>query len=371
MSYPNTAINKKLEIFSSQILQRFFETSVTSFITNRRYEGQIRGKGTIVDIPMLEENVDWITYTGADMVADEEGELNAQLICDQAKSYYFGMKNTDTLESYIKDKDSAVRSRLASRLKEIVDSYVLGFYTKVAAGNRVGTDEATGTVAVAATTGVVTGTGTNFTADMIGKGFTCDGLVDANGKPKFYRVKAVASTTSMTIVDDFYDKAEAYTGGVIGATAAFVVEAVTAIQVTKDTIYAKTLEVVGKLRQKGVPIDNAFGVVPNAIGNLYRQANVLTLAVSELVQDVIRKGAIGKVAGAMIFENEQVHGNNADGYHTLFGIPDAITLATAMTDQGSEPWIGNFGTKFKGLEVYGAKVPDVHKVALAEGFFKL
>lgn len=354
-----------------QILQRFFQESVTSFITNRNYEGSITGKGTIVNIPMLDESADWRDYDGNDMTADEEGELNAQLITDQAKAYYFKVKKTDVLQSYIKDKQNAVRTRLASRLKEIVDRYVLGFYTKVAAGNRVGTDENTGTVTVTAVTGAVVGAGTSFSAAMVGRGFTADGLVDANGKPKYYRIKAVTDATHMTIVDDFYDKAEAYTGGAVAALSAFNVQAVTAVQATKDNIYSLTLEVVGKLRQAGVPLDNAFGVVPNAIGNLYRQANVLTLAVSELVADVIRKGAIGKVAGAMIFENEQVHGNSTDGYHTLFGVPSAITLATAMTDQDSEPWIGNFGTKFKGLEVYGAKVPDVYKVALAEGFFKL
>lgn len=370
MAFPNTSITKKLEIFSGQILQRFFQDSVTSQITNRRYEGQIKGLGTIVDIPMLGENVDWVNYDGSDLSPQDELELNAQLICDQAKAYYFRVRNTDTLESYIKDKDNAVRTRLANRLKEIIDGYILGFYTKVASGNRVGTDYTTGTVAVATSTGVVTGTGTTFTASMVGKGFWATGLVDGQGRKKWYRISAYTSATSITIIDDNLDQTAAYTGGTIGAGAAFIVEADTAVQVTTSTIYAKLLDVMGKLTTRYVPLENRFFVCPNAIGNIFRQANVLNLAVTELVDSVIRKGAIGKVAGAMIFENEQVTGDVTNGFHCLAGIPDAITLATAMTDQGMEDWIGNFGTKFKGLQVYGAKVPNVYRVALAEGYFK-
>jgi hypothetical protein len=35
-----------------------------------------------------------------------------------------------------------------------------------------------------------------------------------------------------------------------------------------------------------------------------------------------------------------------------------------------EPWLkGNFGVAYKGLNVYGAKVVDERRKALAEGFF--
>ena len=82
--------------------------------------------------------------------------------------------------------------------------------------------------------------------------------------------------------------------------------------------------------------------------------------------EVIRNGLIGSIAGLKVFHNEQLAGDNTDGYHVMAGHKSAITMAMAFTETGVEDLIGNFGKAYKGLTVYGAKVVDERRKALAE-----
>src|SRR5438045_3907255 len=105
-----------------------------------------------------------------------------------------------------------------------MDKFAFGLYTKVGAGNRVGTDYTIGTVTIDAS-GNVTGSGTTFTAGMVGRGFK------ATGHTKYYRVKTFTNTTTIVIEDDLDDVVSQYTGGAItGAT--YLVEAPTALALT-------------------------------------------------------------------------------------------------------------------------------------------
>ncbi len=102
--------------------------------------------------------------------------------------------------------------QLALERKKNVDAFILGFYTNIAAGQRVGTDYTTGTVTIDVS-GNVTGSGTTFTSAMVGKGFK------ATGHSKWYRVVTFTSATSIVIQNDTYDDVATYDGGVItGAT---------------------------------------------------------------------------------------------------------------------------------------------------------
>jgi len=54
----------------------------------------------------------------------------------------------------------------------------------------------------------------------------------------------------------------------------------------------------------------------------------------------------------------------------LAGHKSAITFAMAFTETGIEDLQGNFGKAYKGLNVYGAKVVDERRKALATLYFK-
>ena len=64
-------------------------------------------------------------------------------------------------------------------------------------------------------------------------------------------------------------------------------------------------------------------------------------------------------------------GDSVNGWHILAGHKSAITFALGLTETGMEDLIGNFGKAYKSLYVYGAKVVDERRKALAELFGKL
>ena len=350
------------EKFAKNVLEVMFERSVAAEITNSDYEGEIKGGGADRVNVLTFASLGLKSYTGAAMTADTPSESEAQLVVDQKKAYYFKIESYAKFTSYVNNPESSLIQNAGKVLAETIDAYVLGFYGDVAAGNRVGTSYTTGTVTVDVTTGVVTGSGTTFTSAMVGRGFK------ANGHSVWYRVKTYSSSTSIVIEDDKDDVTSAYTGGAISAGATYEIEAATKLQVAKTTIYGYILSLGEKLNQNKVPKTDRWLVVPAKIGTLLRQATELIPAVATAYEDVVKRGLIGMIGGFQVYENEQVTGNNTDGYRVLAGHKSFITMAVAFTESGIEDLIGAFGKAYKGLTVYGAKVADERRKCGAELF---
>lgn len=353
------------EGFAQRIISIYFDKALTPEITNDEYEGEIENKATVLNIPTVFAP-QLQNYTGADLNDDELDESVAVLQTNQQKAFNIKIKSLDVLKSFIKKPEGSALDQVTNLLLEASDAYVLGLYGDVAAGNRDGTDYATGTVTVDVTTGAVTGSGTTFTSAMVGRGFK------AAGHTKWYRVKSYSSSTAIVIEDDYDDVASAYTGGAIGSGAAYTIEAATALQVTKSNIYARLEALAVKLNERKIPRENRWVVLPPAIASLVRQAPEYIPAVDKAYEDVVKKGFITMMAGFALYESNQYSGNSTNGWHVLAGHKSAIVYATAMTESEVEPWIAkNFGKRYKGLNIYGAKVPDERRKALAEGFWKL
>lgn len=358
---------KLLEVFASQALEIFYAKSISEELCNNDWEGELKGKGSILNV-LTFGALDWHTYTGADMTADDLSESNAQLVTDVAKYAYYTIKDYDTFRSYLKDPKGPAQRQLASRLQQIIDIYVLGFYADVGAGNRSGTDYTTGTVTVDVTTGLVTGSGTTFTSAMVGKPFK------ATGHSTWYRVKTYSSATSIVIEDDKDDATSAYTGGAISAGATYVIQAVTAVQVTKDTIFAKMSALSTILTNNEIPMEDRNMPVPASIAALIKQAPEYVNLGTESGRDNVQNGKLARqFAGFNVYEvpDGRFTGDSVNGWHIIGGHKSALCFAMALTENGVEPAIGNFGERFKSLVVYGAKVPDERRKALVEGFWSL
>lgn len=350
------------EQFAATATQIFYDKAVAPEITHDDYEGEIKKGGDRVNILTLAESQGLQTYTGSNLTLGSVTESEGQLVADQQKAYYFGIKSWDKFKSYVENPESNLMQQKAGQLSEAIDTHVLGLYGDVAAGNRVGTDYTTGTVAVAATTGVVTGTGTTFTAAMVGKGFK------AAGHTKWYRVKTYTSATSITIEDDKDDETSAYTGGAISAGATYTIEAATPFQVSKTTIYAKIVALREKLNKAKAPREGRWLVVPSEIETILLQADEFIHATPQ-GDEVVKNGLIGKIAGFMVHTSEQVAGDNTNGFHIMAGHKLGIAFGMAFAETGIEDLIGNFGKAYKGLNVWGAKVTDERRKFLAEGFW--
>lgn len=353
------------EKFAASVITVFYEEAVTPMITNSEYEGTITGGGADrLNILSLSEDQGLQNYTGADLTLGAAKESEGTFIADQKKAYYFGIKSWDKFKSYVSDPKSDLMIQKAGELVEAVDAYVLGLYGDVAAGNRVGTDYTTGTVTVTVTTGAVVGSGTTFTAAMVGKGFKAD------GHSAWYRVKTYTDATHITIEDDNDDLTSAYTGGAIGAGATYVIEAATPVTVAKTDIYSYIVDLKTKLNKTKTPKKNRWLVVNSDISGLLDKSTEFTHATAA-GDEAIRNGRIGKIAGFDVYESEQVSGDSVNGLHIMAGHKSAIVYAMAFTETGTEDLLKNFGKAYKGLNCYGAKVVDRRRKALAELFCKI
>jgi hypothetical protein len=358
---------KLAEAFASQALEIFYRASVTDAITNSDYEGEIRDRSSVLNV-LTFGAIDATNYDGSNMSATDLTESNSQLVTDQAKYIYFRVKDYDTFRSYIKNPESTIQRQVGNRMKQIIDEFVLGFYTDVASGNRVGTDYTTGTVEVTATTGAVAGSGTTFTASMVGRGFQAD------GHTSWYRVKTFTDGTNIVIEDDKDDEASAYTGGAISAGASYTIEAVSAIQVTSSNIFEKITQLAVKLNNADIPEMDRFLVLPSSIAGVLKQSVDYAGIETDRAREAVMNGKLpARFAGFDIYEvsDGRVTGNSTDGWHCLGGHKTAITFAMGMTQNGVEDAIANFGKLYKSLYVYGAKVADERRKALVEGYFKL
>lgn len=353
------------EKFAKNVLKIFFERAIASDITNQDYEGEIKGGGADRLNVLTFGALALKDYTGTAMTVDKPAEFEGQLIVNQKKAYYFQIESFAKFSSYVENPESTLIDTAGKTLARTVDNFVLSFHSDVASGNRVGTDYTTGTVTVTVTTGAVTGSGTTFTAAMVGLGFK------ATGHTSWYRIKTYTSATAIVIEDDFDDVTSAYTGGAIGAGATYTIEANTSITVTKSTIFDYIVDVKTKLDQREIPADDRWIALPSTIANLLIKSAQLQTAVSTAYEDVIKKGIVGYVAGFKVYSNEQTAGDNTTGYKCLAGHKSFITMAMAFTESGMEPFIGGFGNNFKGLNCYGAKVIDERRKAGAYLFAKV
>lgn len=348
------------EAFAAAAVEKFFETAVTPMITNDEYEGEIKDKASRLNVLTFSESEGLQNYSGSDLTLGTVGESEGTLVTDQRKAYYFKIQSIDRFESYVKDPESTLMIEKGGQLQEAIDTYVLGIaHSDAAAGNRVGTSYTTGTVTVTTSTGAVTGSGTTFTSAMVGLGFK------AAGHTVWYRIKTYSSGTAIVIEDDKDDETSAYTGGAISSGAAYEIEANTAVDIdSAGEAYAAILALKQKLDASKTPKANRWLVV-----NSYFMQKLL--AESVIVRDTAqgeertKNGFVTRLAGFDIYENEQLAGDNTDGFWLVAGHKSAITFAMAFVETGIEDLQANFGKAYKGLNVYGAKVVDERRKNLA------
>lgn len=352
---------KLIEVFASQAAQIYYQEAVTEDITNQNYEGEIKDKSSILNILTFSKILTH-TYTGSDMSADNLTESSGQLKTDQAKFVYFLVKSYDKFRSYIKDPEGTIQAQVAREVKKVIDTYVLGLYTKVQAGNRIGVNATAGTVTVTVTTGAVVGSGTAFTAAMVGRGFFAGGV--------WSQVATFTDSTHITIVDDLDDSGTgAYTGGAVGGGSTYIVEAVTPVQITKSNLYDYINQLSTLLNNFEIPeTDRWFVVSPTIFSVLRQMPEYIPSGVAESYQGVVQNGKVGSILGFTVYMSARVNGDNTNGYHCMAGHKSAITFALAFTENGVEDAIANFGKKYKSLYVYGAKVIDERRKALTELF---
>jgi len=356
----NAYSTKLAEAFSSKVTRELYARALFDDIVNRDYEGEIVGVGSLLNILNLgklsEKN-----YTGANLSVDDLTESNGQLNINQQKSFYFRIKTLDKFKSYLKNPQGVIQEQAFNERRKNIDKFVLGQYADVAAGNRIGTNYTTGTVAVDVS-GNVTGSGTTFTAAMVGRGF------QASGQTSWYRVATFTDATHITITDDLSEITQ-YTGGVISGGTSYTIEAVTPLALTRATLLVNILQLKQKLDALEVPEDDRVLVLPTEVANLIPNATGVVLNVPAAYENLVVKGFITELVGFKVFSSARLTGDNTNGYHALAIQRNWKTFADKVLEaQMEEDLIGNFGVAYKDLYVYGAFTKDNRRKFAAELF---
>src|SRR3990167_7030938 len=337
---------KIAEGFSSKVMQFVYDNNLLDTIVNRNYEGEINGVGSklnILDFGKLSEK----TYADAALTADSLTENNGALTIDQYKSFYWKEKTLAKWLSYIKNPHPYIVTQVGEERSRNMDLFAFDLHPDVGSGNRVGTDYTTGDVEVAVTTGVVTGNGTTFTSAMVGRGFK------ATGHTTWYRIKTFTNTTSIVIEDDLDDTTSA------------------ANILNKVALLKQRLDLAEKNGFSAVPDTDRFLVAPPEFFTILTQGTGVVLHVDEAYQDLVKKGFMGMLQGFKLFQSNRLDGDNTDGYYLLAGHTNWLTFAEKVLDaRMEEDLIGDFGTAYKDLFVYGAKVKDINRHQAALGFWK-
>lgn len=242
-------------------------------------------------------------------------------------------------------------------MSELIDTDILTYGRKnVWGGNVIATSYSTGTCSVAATTGVVTGSGTTFTAGMVG------GFIKFAALTPYYYVSAYSSATAITVTDV---GSTSYTGGAIAPAAAdttYEIKGAVALAVTEKTIYRYLVELSTAMSASLAPREGRWIVVNSAVESMLRQAPEFIPAVQSAYNGVVEKGLIGSIAGFKVYFSELVNGNNTattGGYWILAGCKDFLSFATQISKVSvipSEADPNSFITTCKGLLVWGRKV---------------
>ena len=361
---------KLAEGFSQKLLLKLYDRNLLDSIVNRDYEGEINAVGSklnILDFDKLSEK----TYANTALTADDITENNHQLIIDQYKSFYWKEKILARWLSYIKNPHATIVDQVVNERSKNMDEFAFGYYGDIGAGHRDGTVYDTGTVTITVTTGAVVGSGTTFTSAMVGKGFKAD------GHSTWYRVKTFNSTTSIVIEDDLDDETSAYTGGAIAGGSSYEIEAATVKTITAANILSSVAQLKENLdlaEANGyatVPDTDRFLIAPPEFFTILTQGTGIALHVDETLQTLVKKGFMGELQGFKLFKSNRLTGDNTDGYHIIAGHPMWMTFAEKVLDaRMEEDLTGDFGTAYKDLFVYGAKVTDPRRHMAAEGFWK-
>ncbi len=125
------------------------------------------------------------------------------------------------------------------------------------------------------------------------------------------------------------------------------------------------------LDEAEVPDEDRYLFIPAAAEPTLLKDAGIKLNVPAAYQELVKQGFLTELVGFKIFKSQRVAGDNTNGYHVIAGHKSFLTFADKALNVGmEEDLIGNFGSAYKDLFVYGGKVTDERRKFAAHAFVK-
>lgn len=338
--------------YSLKLIDLLYNETIYKKVTNTNYEGTLKQAGDRVRVRTAAK-ISMSAYTkGMTLVAQDLNPTYEDLVIDQMQYFKFVVDDVDKIQNDINAIESYAQESKGS-ISEMLDTDVLSYMRKnVNSANMVGTAYSTGTVAIAATTGVVTGSGTTWIAGHVGGIFTCASLT------KSYLVTARNSNTEIVIKDL---DGVAYTGGAVSSGDTYSIAGAVAISLTKSNVYQYIVALRTALGKSLAPMAGRFLVVNSQFEGLLLQASEFIPAVGSAYEDAVKGGMVGRIAGFDVYRSELIDGNNTTGYWFVAGTKEFCSMAIQLDQMSVIPSSSSettFTSTCKGLVVWGRKVFD-------------
>ena len=113
------------------------------------------------------------------------------------------------------------------------------------------------------------------------------------------------------------------------------------------------------LDEQNVPEEGRWMVIPAWMASLIKLSDLKDASLAGDQTSILRNGRLGVIDTFTLYKSNLL-ATTTDGANTctnmIFGINDAITFATQLTENESLKNPFGFGTLFRGLQVYGYKV---------------
>jgi hypothetical protein len=156
--------------------------------------------------------------------------------------------------------------------------------------------------------------------------------------------------------------AGADTGNILGTDGAPKTDLAISSGVTKAYDYLVDLGVL--LDTANVPKEGRWAIIPPWYHGLLQKDDRFIRYGTPAQDSVLKNGVIGKVAGVMLLESNNVYVSGSNVYNVTVGVPSAISYANQITSlEGYRPQ-QRFGDAMKGLHLYGAKLVNPVRIAV-------
>lgn len=283
------------EIWSPRVLANHYETEVLTEISNTDYQGEIKNQGDTVHI-RRGPNITIRPYqVGQTLTTEVPTVTKTQLVIDRGFYWDFIVEDVDKAQSDL-DYMKLWTADAGKKLTESVNELVLGeIYASVDANNA-------------------------------GAG--------AGARTSYFNL------------------------GVTNAP----------IGITPDNVIGKISEWAAVLTENKAPDEDRWAVIPPWFEQTIYESPYNQALITGGDQELYRKGYIGQVAGFKLFRSNQLAmtaddmgtaGDDTDDVvatNIVFGQKEALTFAAQLTESETMRAESQFGTKARGLHVFGFQV---------------
>jgi len=187
--------------------------------------------------------------------------------------------------------------------------------------------------------------------------FQIDDIDKAQNQPKLMQSAMQQAAYNLRDVIDQYIVAQMVAQVALGNTIGTDASPITGFIAAPALAYTSIVDLGVLLTAAKVPMENRWCIVPPWFYGMLLKDSRFVSAGTQVTDDVLKNGNIGKAAGFTVLQSHNVPAATATTrFKIVAGYPGAVTYADSLVGIETYRAERRFADAVKGLQVYGAKV---------------